>query len=345
MSRLEDELGQVMAEHDDEAPKAAELLAVLPEAPRRRRGSWYVVAAAAVLVVGVLAGVWAARDRAHGPTGSRPTAPVRTLSCPAAYAGAAPWVPAKPTGIDAKSRLVPLKSPASALICAYKGLNGLDKQRGWALSGRRLLAGELDRLTAELSWQPRSVPDRRHACTLMAGTQVNYLIGLAYPGGGTIWVSATDEPNLCVGGANGEFTADTGFAGRDVTKAYSTGVWPARQPANCRLPGGGRLGQDTTMVPAGVTSLTICTNSGRVIKSGYESLVSALNKLPISPSNGTCISHGHGVTYQLLFSYPAGPPAVVDVASACSPPIDNLSAQADSTGSVLPIIQQLLNKH
>jgi len=156
---------------------------------------------------------------------------------------------------------------------------------------------------------------------------------------------AADEPNLCVGGANGEFTADTGFAGRDVTKAYSTGVWPARQPANCRLPGGGRLGQDTTMVPAGVTSLTICTNSGRVIKSGYESLVSALNKLPISPSNGTCISHGHGVTYQLLFSYPAGPPAVVDVASACSPPIDNLSAQADSTGSVLPIIQQLLNKH
>jgi hypothetical protein len=99
------------------------------------------------------------------------------------------------------------------------------------------------------------------------------------------------------------------------------------------------------MVPAGATSLTICTNSGHVIRSGYQALVSALNRLRTHPTSGNCVEHGHGDRYQLLFRYPTGPPAEVNIDSACSPPIQNRSLEADNTGAVLPIIQQLLNKH
>jgi hypothetical protein len=338
-----------MAEHDDEAPKATDLLATLPAARRRGRSNWYVVAAAAVVVVAVVvvavvAGVWAARGPSHNAPATK-SIPVRAMSCPSVYAGRAPWVPAKPTGVDTHARLVPPQPPATALICAYDGVNGSSRQRNWALTGQRQLAGELGRISAELSWLPRNAPDAKYACGAVAGRQVNYLIGLAYQGGGTIWVSATDEPNFCVRGSNGAFTTDPGAAGRDVTKALTTGTWPARTPTSCRLPGTGRLGQDATMVPAGATSLTICTNSGHVIRSGYQPLISALNTLRTHAASAMCTEHGHGVRYQLLFSYPAGPPAVVNVDSACSPPIQNRSREAGKTGTVLPIIQQLLKKH
>jgi hypothetical protein len=135
-------------------------------------------------------------------------------------------VPAKPAGVDGRSRLVPRITPSSALICAYRGSNTARQQAGWALSGQRSLAGGLARLASQLSWQPHS-PRQPIACTAVGGPQTNYLIGLAYPGGARILVAATDEPNGCVGASNGEFTG-SGIVGPAVSQAFASGRWPAR---------------------------------------------------------------------------------------------------------------------
>jgi len=352
VSKIEDDISRVMAAHDDEAPRAPDLLRSLEQAslPRRRRTGWYVPFAAAAAVVAVVVGsVWVG-----GLLGGHQQTPgtvlggtgrVPPLSCPASYAGQAPWVPAKSAAVDGRSRLVPQRTPSSALICAYSGSNTARRQARWALSGRRSLAGGLAGLAGQLTWQPRRLPGQQTPCTAIGGPQTNYLIGLTYPGGATIWVAATDEPNECVNTSNGEFTS-FGIVGPDVSTAFASGQWPAPQPASCTRPRQdlGRLGQDMAMVPAGSTSLTICAPKARTLASGYQLLVSALNRLPTRPSTRSCSpSPGPSAPeYRLLFSYPEGPPVSVLITSGCHPEIDNLDLQSNSASSILPVIQQLL---
>ena len=127
------------------------------------------------------------------------------------------------------------------------------------------------RWPADSPASPTNLPANRAArisrspARLVGGPQTNYLIGLAYPGGARIWVSATDEPNECVSASNGEFTS-SGLIGPAVSEAFTSGRWPARPPVACNRPYQdiGRLGQDTAMVPAGSTSVTICAPKGRM---------------------------------------------------------------------------------
>ncbi len=371
MSTFEDDIRRAMTEHDDEAPREADLLGSLERAapPRRRRGGWYVPFAVAVAVAAVvLGGVSVSRlltDHQHrlalysrgtaqaaspgtATAAARETAAAARLACPAKYAKQAPWVPAKPAGVDGRERLVPQQTPSSALICGYDGDNGARQQAGWALSGRRSLAGNLAGLARQLSSQPRQVPGHEVICAGVGGPQTNYLVGLTYPGGATIWVAITDDARECVAASNGEFTSDT-LIGREVSKAFASGRWPAQPPVACQA-ADGRLGQDTVMVPAGATSLTICTLSARhafkvhpTITAGYQVLVQALNRLPARLSTHACSgSPGPGSYYVLVFSYPQGPPVSVRVTVGCQPAIDNDSLQAASADSVMPIIQQLL---
>jgi len=350
VSKLEDDIGRVMAGHDGEAPRAADLLRALEQAsqPRPRPG-WYVPLLVAAAVAAVVAGsVWA--DGLLGGHGQAPVSgtviPVpRVLSCPASYAHRAPWVPAKPAGIDGRSRLVPQITPSSALICAYRGSNMAKQQAGWALSGRRSLVGGLASLADQLTHQPRR-PHQPIACTLVGGPQTNYLIGLAYPGGAKIWVSATDEPNGCVSASNGEFTS-SGIIGPTVSKAFTSGRWPGSPPVACDRPNQdiGRLGQNTAMVPAGSTSVTICAPKARArtLTSGYQALVSALNRLPTRPSTHSCSgTPAPSGFYRIFFSYSEGPPVLVSILIGCHPAIDNDGLQATSASSVVPVIRQLL---
>src|SRR6185437_15080017 len=177
VSKLEDDIGRAMATHDDEAPRAADLLRALEQAsPPRRHLGWYVPFMAAAAVAAVVAGsAWAGGLLGgHKPVRTSGGAiPVqRLLSCPASYAHQAPWVPTKPTGIDGRSRLVPQITPSSALLCAYRGRNTARQQAGWALSGRRSLAGGLASLVGQLTWKPHS-PHQPIACTLVGGPQTN----------------------------------------------------------------------------------------------------------------------------------------------------------------------------
>jgi hypothetical protein len=348
VSTFEDDISRAMAGHDDGAPRAADLLRALEQAsPPRRRPGWYIPFMVAAAVAAVVVGsVWAGGLLGgHKPVrASGGAIPVqRLLSCPASYAHQAPWVPAKPAGIDGRSRLVPQITPSSALLCAYRGSNTAKQQAGWAVSGRRSLAGGLASLASQLTWQPRS-PRQPIACTDVGGPQTNYLIGLAYPGGARIWVAATDEPNECVGASNGEFTS-SGIIGPAVSKAFASGRWPARTPVSCNrsYQDIGRLGQGTAMVPAGSTSVTICAPNARAVTTSYQGLVSALNRLPTRPSTHSCSgTPGPSAAYQIFFSYPEGPPVLVSILVGCHPAIDNNGLQANSASSVIPVIRQLL---
>jgi hypothetical protein len=238
MSTFEDDIRRAMTDHDDEAPRETDLLRSLERAapPRRRRGRWYVPFAAAVAVAAVVLGSVSV-GRLLADHQSKPvlfssgTGQAARLSCPARYAKQAPWVPAKPAGVDGRSRLVPQQTPRSALICAYAGSNTAKQKAGWPLSGRRSLSGGLAGLAQQLSRQPRQVLGPRDICFLMGGAQTNYLIGLTYPGGATMWVAATVEPNECVASSNGEFTS-SGLIGPAVTRAFTSGRWPARPPVS-----------------------------------------------------------------------------------------------------------------
>jgi hypothetical protein len=178
----------------------------------------------------------------------------------------------------------------------------------------------------------------------VGGPETRYLIGLRYSGGATVWVAATDEADLCIPASNGEFTS-TGTIGPEATQAFRSGRWPARPPAACsgRLQNIGRLGEDKALVPAGVTSLTICTPKAHTVTSGYQILVRALNRLPTHASIGYCSEAiGSGAYYRLLFSYAKGPMASVDIIVGCHPEVENTDLQSASASTVMPIIQQLL---
>jgi len=353
MNSIERALRQAMTEHDREAPGAADLLRGLEDlagahglAPPRRPVRWHMPLLAAAAVAAVIAGsLWAGgllAGHRREVVGSNRSAQPSPLSCPARDAHPSPWVPAQPAGVDGGSRLVPRRVPTSALICAYAGTN-FGRQSDWALSGRRVLAGGLPRLAAQLTWQPRELHGQSIMCTLIGGKQTNYLIGLTYSGGGTLWVGTNVNPNSCPVTFNGQFTS-FGYIGSSAQRAFHSGRWPPEPPAACkgRTVSAGRLGQETAMVPPGSTSLLICP-AGRVIGSGYGRLAAALNALPTRLSTRSCSERGPSrQQYQLLFSYPKGPPALVDIRTGCYPEIDSLSLQANSARSVLPIIKRLL---
>jgi hypothetical protein len=369
VSDIEELLKQVMTEHDGEAPRSADLLRALAaaEAPartwswrrlRRRpaapghaaRARWLVPAAAAIAVAAVMiGGAWAGGllgDRTGRHTAIIQTTRPAELSCPARYRGAAPWVPGRPVGVAGRSRLVPLRSPASAVVCEYvpnlrhKDLAG--HLVGRVLTRQRRLAGGLAALAGDLGWLPRLLPGQQIPCATVLGPQSNYLIGLAYRGGGRIWVSTSADSTGCVMTSNGEFTT-FGNVSAEAAKTVRTGRWPEPREVSCGR--GGRLGQDKAMVPAGSTSLTIC--AGRVVRtvaSGYQGLVAALNAMPARTSTWGCSSKPpfHGQNYVLEFAYSQGPAVQVRVSPYCYPAIDNLSLQAYSARTILPIIEQLL---
>lgn len=138
-------------------------------------------------------------------------------SCPASYAGTSPWVPAKPTGSDLRTSLVPAAVAASAVVCAY-GLGVTGSHRAIPLSGGRVLAG--DRLASDLHALPPA-PKGQWRCTTESSTNVNYLIGLRYPAA-VVWVSSSQSP--CRGTSNGSFVSAAEIASR-VAAAYASGVW------------------------------------------------------------------------------------------------------------------------
>src|SRR5436305_5633852 len=159
---------------------------------RRRRVVVGASASLTVLVtVGITFGLVATRGESRVIVDSGP-API--LSCPKTFDIDKDKVP-KAAHVDAKSRLVPHDEiPVTAVACSYGGDN-FPTPKPWTLNGRHVLQGDLSKLAGDLTWFPRKLKGQTRACTLGAGPQTNYLLGLSYAGGGRLWVATQDEPN------------------------------------------------------------------------------------------------------------------------------------------------------
>jgi hypothetical protein len=322
-------------------------------APDVRRGSpWPAVGAAAACVllvatVALFVTNRGNRDNQVPPPLARrqlhPVAPIR--SCPAEMPTHAPtyWIPQQPKGIDAAKRFVPLKTPTTALVCAY--LHGNHAR----LTGTRTLDGDLSTIPADLAWLPPvSQPDKQPCASFFAVTDEDYyLMALSYAGE-TMWLAIPGQH--CLSASNGKFLAHN--LRLQARAAYSTGRWNPSRPATM---GGcpqaaGRLGQQDRFVPEHPVSVQLCRlgKHSRTVtaKQGdLARLTAELNRLPTARWGYEFHCGGAGIpteSYVLTFGYRVGPPVHVEIQEGCRPEIDNGSLQANSAGEVLTLVKQLL---
>ncbi|MFN2518027.1 MAG: hypothetical protein ABR604_03130, partial [Jatrophihabitantaceae bacterium] len=360
---IEDRIREAMTAHEHEAPSAAEFRAVrdgASSAPRRHTAWLAAATAACVVAIAVLVAVVASPRGERQRDAAAPGPDAAALACPKQYRAADPgriWVPAQAQRVDGASRLVPKQTPAHVVLCAYLQGNRLPT----TLSGSEELGGDLAAVTRTLTWLPRQLPKQSMPCTLdLRPTDGDaYLVGLTYPTG-TVWVSAPG--NHCEGASNGEFATTVNLLPW-VAASYGAGAWVTDPPSKhdlsqldpCWGTTPGRLGQESSLVPAEPTSAQICAVSYSTGKpavrtvttpAGLLKLVAALNAAPPRVSNSACQGDGQqDVAYELVFSYAEGPGVHVRVDPHCAPGIDNGSLQAFGSSSVVPLIQQVLAGH
>lgn len=139
-------------------------------------------------------------------------APGRSTRCPPGPPGDdGRSVPAPPRVAGAAESLVPQQVPDAVTICRYAGT---DVQR-------IVLTGSLTGVPRDLARLPvtTAIPACRPNPTVP-----RYLVELAYPGGGTVWLVAGGD---CPGTGNGLVVTPQSLADLFDTAAR-TGVWPDR---------------------------------------------------------------------------------------------------------------------
>ncbi|MDQ1731576.1 MAG: hypothetical protein QOK10_1735 [Pseudonocardiales bacterium] len=240
-SRHETSSGQVEARLQDWGRQArdtappVQLRSYSGPSVMRMRGwgpAWLV---AALVLVTVSGGVLWARQggplrgekQPAAPTASQPVAstPLPPLTCPStfpefpSYASLKSWVPALPSGVATDGQLVPATTPASVVLCGFRGRKPLTP-------ASTVLGGNLGEITADLSGPttPNFAPPTCTADLPVPGADGghSFLIGLRYPAG-YIWVS--EPAGKCMGSTNGQV-----YAQRSVVtlaqQAYRAGLWP-----------------------------------------------------------------------------------------------------------------------
>ncbi|MGC5014991.1 hypothetical protein ACLQ2R_29870 [Streptosporangium sp. DT93] len=256
-------------------------------------------------------------------------------------------MPARADIDGVEKSLVP-GSPMKALICAYPGDNA--RPGGERLAGSRTLTDQATAMARDLAYLPVTTTPMGRPCGLVGGPMTNYLIRFAYPDGRALWMGSAEEVNRCVRTTNGTAGSNS-YVGSAITTAYRDGIWRPVPPEDpCRGPGD-RRGQDELMVPGRPGRLTVCREATysrppyrkRHNRDIARVLAATLNSLDTVPSENTC--KGLGATSErgirLIFDYPQGPAAVVDISTNCAPAINNGLLQADLDASVRDQILRL----
>jgi|GEM_PF-3748432 len=280
------------------------------------------------------AGVCGAAVLLSGAVGESPPVPA---TCPQRWDSDAigGWVPAAADIDGVKESLVP-GSPVKALICAYPGDN--TRPGGERLAGSRTLTDQAGAMARDLAYLPVAGADVGRNCTAVGGPMTNYLIRFAYPDGRALWVGGAEEVNRCGRITNGTARSNS-YVGPAITTAYKDGIWRPVPPEDpCRGPGD-RRGQDELLVPGRPGRLTVCRDATysrppyrkRHNRDIARALAATLNSLDTVPSENTC--KGLGATSErdirLIFDYPQGPAAAVNISMNCAPAINNGLLQAD----------------
>jgi hypothetical protein len=359
VNSIEQQVRDAMQSHDLTAPRADRLvrptraLARANRPARAGRSGRLTVAAlacAALLVAGVIGLVSLSR-------GSSSIAPAtaQSLTCPAT---ASHGVPATPSGVNGKARLVPVETPTRVVVCAYIAPRSPEfKGSPVATSGAVTLTGNLAGVATDLTWVPPSIPGQQESCTsnLAATDGDEYLIGLNYSGA-TVWVAA--HGNHCSGATNGRFNTNENIAGW-AASWYRAGHWVSAQPqlsspqatglTVCEQGLSGRLGQQKALVPPGAITVQACEGKAATPVepiAGHQDLLTALAKLKTTPvANSTCNPGSKPFGYYVLrFGYAQGPPVDINIITNGGPAcfLNNGSLEAGRVETVLPALQRLL---
>ncbi|MCW2615870.1 MAG: hypothetical protein JWN08_2864, partial [Frankiales bacterium] len=245
-------------------------------------------------------------------------------------------------------RLAPDADPVEVLVCRYEDVSG-SRAGPASLVGERVVTAGLDRVRHDLLL-PELLPGGTRACTAMGGPVVPHLARLSYADG-DLWLAATRDPNSCQDSGNGAFTTSA-YLGEVLQQSFDAATWsspPAPAAGSCASSGSGRAGQERTLVPPGWSALAVCRPSvddqpppaREVERATAERVVALLARVPTVPGSGGCSGPSRR-TYDLLVSYPDGPPVQVRYAPGCEPPMRNGSLDATPSAAQGAELEDLL---
>jgi hypothetical protein len=312
--------------------------------------TWWPFAVPAVLAVALVSLTFA-----FGGSGA--TQP--PLACPRSIPTSTdrPSVPDTKDPVDTEGRLAPDRLPTKVVVCFYAGDGKGAQPLRKPLTGSKALTGQLDAMVDTIAYLPPKIASQAHCPTrLVHQDDPEYLLGLTYLDG-VEWISTVDSVCSPTPTTNGSFDSSALLA-TELQLAYRSGSWPTPDPRRACLPRGmGRRGQQSSVVPDGYSSLDVCrTTAGtdvtaeiRPSSGDTHDIVAALNALPTSPMTGPgdCFgwyaSGAEDVGYRLVFHYPIGADAAVDVETGpdCHPPISNGSLQSSDLSALLPLLERL----
>lgn len=312
--------------------------------------TWLPFAVPAVLAVGLVSLTFA-----FGGSGSTQAA----LSCPKSIPTSTdrPWVPHSADPVDTEDRLAPDRLPTNAIVCSYAGTGKAPQPRRKPLTGSKAITGQFDSMVDTIAYLPRKITSQAHCPPRFAHVDdPYYLLGLTYLDG-VEWISTVESVCSPTPATNGSYDSSALLA-TNLELAYKSGSWPTPDPNGTCLPRGlGRSGQETSFVPDGYSSLDVCRTAGSdVVAQAHPSsgeaqeVVATLDGLPTSPmrSAGDCFgwyaSEEDDIGYRLVFHYPVGADAVVQVETSenCHPPISNGSLQSSELADVVPLLERLV---
>ena len=160
------------------------------------------------------------------------------------------------------------------------------------------------------------------------GDESAYLVGASYDDA-TVWVAAKADANSCSGATNGDFLSRAPV-GITLDERFGNRSRPSRLSGPCGDWSVGRLGDDTSLAPAGEPGVTVCrdTASGGPAATSLErpaagAVLTALRALPTARGDATCPMHRATVDrdFRLVLTYAAGPSVSIGVRPGCTPPV------------------------
>jgi hypothetical protein len=238
-----------------------------------------------------------------------------------------PWVPQVPTA-ETDGRLVPDADPVLAHVCRYEARQNSGAPVALHLAGEVDVTSGLEFVRRDLHL-PALLSGSERSCTLVGGPLVPHLVRFDYADG-SVWVSASQEPNACTNSGNGTFTTGVPLGAR-LAQSFTTRRWqPAPQPERCFAGAGGRAGQEQQLVPDDWTSITVCHPDvdapgpppRELDAATAAQVVALLEGAETAPGSGGC-SGGDNTTFDLLVRYRDGNAVTVGVNIGCDPPLRN----------------------
>ena len=283
------------------------------------------------------------------PITAQPVDADGALSCPKSLASADGLaVPQKPQGLDGNARLLPERDPASLVVCAYPTMSvtsATPPTAPYRLTQRSVATAEQRRQVVDLfSWAPRW-NGQENVCTMMAGDETAYLVGVRYDDA-VVWVAAKADANACSRATNGDFTSGAPLG---VPLRALLAATPEPGGARCDARTFGRIGDDRTLAPEGTPLVTVCrtavdgsTKPTELDTSRSAQVVAALRALPTRPTAHTCNGSGGSTDgrFHLVLTYPQGPAVRVDVDPDCAPPVRGGGVESAQVGEVVGLVER-----